>query len=309
MAGGYVLSVAAVLASLEATPGVFTTPNSVLPLERIDGLWEPKLDKDESNPSSGYHGAKETTIIADFATIEETLKFKMPSDHTLIAPLLNACSVEGSAVESVGTVYKYNTNSSKSLSLREVGKRRVTDVSGVKATFTLSAEVGKAAELNFEVKGQLVGVTNRAGDEENSVADTPDFAPVFMTKECSAYLLNGNQAHFKKVEFKLGGEVVTPKDTCPGSAYIKDIKPELTLTMAVTPANEDAFNDLKSGSEFNVVIPFYDVDGNKKYTLQIPKCVAVEQKSPDSDGLLNVERTLECRKINGDDSFEIIAHS
>ncbi len=305
MGNKYVSDRSAVEIKVEINSGMYVVPNIVLPLEKGDGVWEPSYDKDESNPFSSHHGSKETTIITAFAAVDVSSKIKLPSNHALVAAAFMACGV--SATVAIGTVsYKYDSNNKSTLSMKQTLERKSVSVYGARANFSLSCEVGQAAELSFNFKSMLKEVAQLAPLAiDNIIPSVPSFEKVYMTKDCAAYLVNGNTAHFKKINFSLGAEVSTPKDTCAGASYTQDIKPELQITMSVTQDNEDAFGDLKSGTEFNFVIPLFNMAGVKKWELIAPRCVVIEQKTPENESRLDVDRTLECRKVLGDDNFEL----
>ena len=308
MGNTYVGDRSAIKIDIETVSGVYQAPTIVLPLEKGAGVWEPALDKDEANPIAANHGSKETTLITAFASVSASSKMKLPSDHTLVAAAFECCGVVGTAITSVGTGYAYDSAKKSTASMLQMGERKSTLVYGARSDFGLVCEIGKAAEISFDFKSTLKEVVQLdSGDADNTIPDTPGFEKVFMTKDCAAYLVNGNTAHFKKVAFNLGAEVVVPKDTCSGAAYTKDIKPELQVTMSVTEDNEDAFIDLKSGTEFNFVIPLFDVHGVEKWQLIAPKCVVIDQKTPVNEGRIDVDRTLECRKTAGDDNWELRA--
>ena len=297
----------AIAIKVEAQSGTFVSPDVVLPIERGSGSPEPKFDTDTKDPYSAHKGSKETVIITQFSEVEYTLKMKLPANHTLIAPTFAMCGVGSSDIDG-GKAYAFDSSSDSSCSIRWTEKRTTTEARGARADFEISAEVGKAVEINFNLKSVLNQVVDLANDvADNTIAPAPDTSSVFMDKNCTAYLINGATVHLSKVSLKLGGEVVVPKDTCPLGAYTKDIKPELTVSIPLTEENEGAYNDLVNGTEFNFVIPFFDKSGTKKWELIVPKCVATSQKKSESDRRLIVERTLECRKVAGDDNFELKA--
>lgn len=309
--GTYIRDASVIQIVQELTPGTFLDPSTelyptvVLPIEKGGELWSPKVEKDETNPETPYHGSKETDINAMFASIEESVSMKLPADHTMAAMVLAMCGLVGTAFAG-GTSYAYSSASKTTASIKQIALREHTSVFGARATFGISCEVGKAAVLNFDFKSQLhEAVALDAADPDNTLPAVPAIAKVYMTRDCTAYLVNGQEAHFKKIDFKLGGEVRQPKDTCPGACYTEDIKPELQVSMAADPTNNGAFQELKNGDEFNFVIPLFDIDGNKVYELISPKCVIMEQKKPKNEGLINLDRTYECRRVNGDDNFEI----
>lgn len=303
----YVLDRASVLIAEEVACGEFVTPDTILAIEKMS-LWEPEPDKDESNPQNAFHGAKETSLVYDFATVPISAKMKLPADFSHIALALRSCGMVASDMTSY-QAFQYETTNKTKISMMQVAERKTTSVYGGRGDFSIVAEVGKAVEVSLEWKSIFKQiVTLDALDTDNVLIDTPNVEKVYMTKDCTAYLVNGNNAHFKKVELKLGAEVIAPKDTCPSGAYTKDIKPELMISMAVTEDNEDAFDELQSGAEFNFVIPFFTVDGTKKWEIVAPKCVVIAQKTPENEGIINVERTLECRRVVGDDNFELRAY-
>ena len=292
----------------ETVAGTYEAPTAVLPVEKGTGVWAPNMDTDVSDPVSASHGSKETTIISDFATVDISSKMKLPSDHTLIASALLACGVSSSVITG-GVAYAYDSANAGTASLLQTTERKTTAVYGARGDFSLMCEVGKSAEVSFDFKSQLKEVVQlgTAVTIDNVLPAVPGFETVFMTKDCAVYLVNGNAAHFKKVELKLGANIVVPKDTCAGECYTQDVKPELQVTMAVTSDNEDAFLDLKSGTQFNFVIPLFDNNGVKKWEIVAPKCVVIDQKTPVNEGRLDVDRTLECRKTLGDDNWELRA--
>jgi len=305
--GKYIADKSAVLLKTEAAPGTYEEPTVVVPLERGGDMWSPEFDKDDFDPESGHHGSKETIIITDFATMPVEMKLKMPSDHTMITVALLACGIVSTAV---GTTisYTYDTNTQGTCSLMQVGQRVTTRAYGERGDFGFSAEVGKAVEMSIGFKGMFKEqVKLGAADADNTIPDTPSFDAVYMTKNCAAYLVNGTQAHFTKVEFKQGADIGTPKDTCAGASWTKDVKPELMVSMMDDIDNAQSFNDLKNGTQFSFVIPFFDINGNKKWEFRSPKCVAIDHKTPKSEGLIAIERTYECRKVNGDDNWELVA--
>ncbi len=302
---GYTRDGVVVKIKTEAVPGTYVEPDVVLPMEKGGDLWEPKVDTDENDPLSAHHGSKETTVIADFAGVETDISIKIPTDHTLIEPLLGMCGLVGTSFAE-GTSYAYSSTSKSTASLKQLGLREHTAVYGARASVDLSFEVGKAALMSFKMVSQLhEAVSLDAVDDDAVLPSVPSFEKCYMTKNCTAYLVNGQEAHFTKVDFSLGADVKQPKDTCSGSCYTMDTKPQLTVTMVADPDNAGAFADLKSGTEFNFVIPLFSVDGTKQWELIAPKCVVISQKKPKKDGLINIERTLECRKVNGDDNFEL----
>ena len=308
MAGNkYVRDALALALIVEASSGTFLAPTAVLPMERGAGSPEPKLETDVSDPASSYKGSKKTTIITDFATVEYGAKLKLPSAHALVTPAFAMCGVVGTAFTG-GVSYAFSSNNEDTCSMQFTEQRTITKVRGAKSGFELTAEVGKAVEVNFNTIGHLEAVEELgSADADNVIPATPDFSSVFMTSNCSAYLVNGASAHFTKVAFKLGATNATIKETCAISAFNVDVEPKLTVSMSLTEENEASFNDLKNGTEFNFVIPFYDIAGVKKYELIAPKCVAVEQKKSETDRKMNVEKTLECRQTSGDDAWELKA--
>jgi len=309
MAGKYIADRSAVLIKLETVPGTYEEPNTVLPLEKGGDMWVPEWDKQEFDPESAHHGSKETMIITDFATMPVTAKMRLPSDHTLISTALAACGVVGTAIQD-GVSYAYSTASKDTVSLMQIGERDITRAYGERANFTLSCEVGQPAMISFDFKGMFKEqVRLGSGDPDNTIPSTPSFETVFMTKNCTAYLVNGNQAHFTKVELNLNADIGTAKDTCPGPSWTKDTKPELMVSMMDSIDNEQSFEDLQSGKEFNFIIPLFDVNGDKKWELIAPKCVVIDHKKPKDEGRIAIERTFECRKVNGDDNWELRAYT
>lgn len=305
----YVSDRNAILMKTETVPGTYETPTVVLPLEKGAGVWQPSFDKVDVNPQSANHGSKETIIITAFADVPVSASMSLPSDHTLIAGAFGACGMGSSAITG-GVTYKYDSTKKTTASLLQIAERKTTSAYGARADMSLTLEVGKVAEVSFDFKSQLKEVVQLASNAaDNTIPVAPSFNKVFMTKNCEAYLVNGNAAHFKKVELKLNADIGQPKDTCAGACYTKDIKPELQITMSVTEDNEDAFDALKNGTQFNFVIPLYDAAGVKKYELVAPKCVVIDQKTPENEGRLDVDRTFECRKTNGDDNFELKAYT
>ncbi len=304
----YQFSTMAMLLAVEAVAGTFVVPTTVLPIERGSGSPEPKFDTDVSDPVSAYHGSKETTVLTDFATVDYSAKMKLPSNHALIAPAFEMCGVVGSAITG-GTAYAYSTDSEATASVMWIEERTTTEVRGARADFTLTMETKKAVEIDFSLKSFLKQVVDLgSADANNTIPTVPDFSSVFMKNDCSAYLVNGQSARLKKVVLSLKAEVVAPDEMCAIACYTKDVAPELQISSSLTEENEAAFNDLKNGVEFNFVIPLYDVAGVKKYELLAPKCVAVAQKKSESDRKLNAERTLECRRVSGDDAWELKAY-
>jgi len=294
---------------VESVSGTYELPVAVLPLQRGNAIWNPTYDTDENDPLSKFQGSKTTTVITDFSAIEVSAEMKMPSDHTQIAVPLAGCGI-APTVEVGYVSYLYDSTKDTTLSMQQVGYRKKTSAYGARADLTITAEVGQAAMIMFDFKSTLNEVVQLGSVEaDNVIPDSPALESVFMTKDCLAYTVNGNPAHFKKVELALGADVFTPKDTCSGASYTNDIKPQLKVTMSVTEDNEDAFNDLASGTEFNFVIPLFDNAGVKKWEIIVPSCVAIEQGTPEENGRLNVERTLECRKVLGDDNFELRAYT
>lgn len=303
--GRYVLDRSSVKIGVESVPGVYELPTEVLPLDRGDALWVPELDKVEFDPLSGVHGSKEIVIIDDFATMKVSAKMKMPASYLLLATSLLACGMVPSDITG-GKSFSYSTAAKGTVSLLQTGERVTTTAYGERADMTLSCEVGKAAELSLDFNG-LFGVQTRlaSADVDNTIDNSPNLDMVFMTKDCTAYLVNGNSAHFTKVEFKLGADIGVPKDTCPGPAWTKDIKPELLVTINDSIDNAQSFADIQNGAVFNFVIPLFGIDGVKYWEIVAPNCVVIEHKTPANDGLISLERTFECRKVNGDDNFEL----
>ena len=304
MAKEKVLSQMAVLAIVEANSGTYEEPTQVVPAQK-SGIWDIEVDKDEIDPLSAYQGSKRTDIITDFANVPIALEGRLPDSKDLIDVLLRGCGLVGVTDGNV-TTYRYNTSDNKTLSLKQVAKRETTQVNGARGSFKISAKAGEAVKITFDFKSNLKDVVELASDAaDNTIPDLADFGSVFMTKACDAYLLNANNASLKEFEFDLKADVIATKETCPGGCYTKDTKPEVTLKMSVTPDNEGAFSDLKSGKEFNLVVPFFDINGIKRWEFHSPKLVVIDNKKPDEDGVLNVDRTLECRKVAGDDNFEL----
>ena len=309
MAKKRVLSLFAILATIEDTAGLYKDPadTEAIPAQKGE-IWTPDVSKEDIDPLSNVRGARRTEVNANFATVPIKIDMRFPANHTHIAPLLQGCGVVGTVADNI-TTYRFNSTNEATLSLKQVAKRETTKVSGARGSFKISCKAGESAKIEFDLKANLQDVIELApGADDNVIANTPDVESVFMTKDCTAYLVNGNAASFKEIELDLGGDIVVEKETCSLPAWIKDIKPELKVKMSVTPDNEGAFSDLKSGKEFSFVIPLFDIDGVKKYEIIAPKCVVIDNKKPDKDGVLSVERTLECRKVNGDDNFEIKAY-
>jgi hypothetical protein len=292
---------------VEAVPGTYEEPTVVVPLEKGGDLWVPDFDKETFDPESGSHGSKETVVITDFASQSVSAKMKLPSAHGLIAPLLAACGVAATPITG-GQSYAYSTVSKATASLMQVGQRVTTRAYGERGDLTLTAEVGKPVEIGFEFKGMFKEqVRLAATDPDNSIPATPSMDMVFLPKSCTAHLINGNQAHFKKIELKLGADIGTAKDTCPGESWTKDVKPELMITMMDDIDNAQSFDDVKNGTQFNLSIELHDINGVKKYELIVPKMVVIDHKTPKSEGLISLERTFECRKVTGDDNWELKA--
>jgi len=308
-AGKYIADRSAVLIGLETTPGVYEEPSTALPIEKGSDMWVPEFDKTDFDPESGHHGSKETTVITEFATMPVKATMKLPNDHTLISAALVACGMESTAITG-GVSYSYTTSNKKTASFMQVSEREITRAYGERGDFTITCEVGNPAEISFEFDGMFKEqVRLAAADPDNTIPDTPAFDQVFMTKNCTAYLVNGNQAHFTKVELKLGASIGTAKDTCPGESWTKDIKPEMTVSIMDSIDNQQSFADLQNGTEFNFVIPLFDKNGVKKWEIIAPKCVVIEHKKPKNEGRIALERTFELRKVNGDDNFEIRAYT
>ncbi len=307
MGGKYVNGKSAILIKKEAVPGTYEEPTVVIPVEKGDGLWVPEFDKEERDPESGHHGSKETVVLTDFATMPISASLKLPSDHTILAAAFAACGVMPTAVTG-GFSYAYDSNSKDTASFMQVGERVTTRAYGERGDFTLTCEVGKAAEIGFEFKGQFKEqVRLGAADADNTMPATPSYESVYMSKSCTAHLVNGNQAHFTKVELKLNADLGVAKDTCPGESWTKDIKPELMVNIMDSIDNEQSFNDVKNGTEFNFVIALTNKSGVKKYELRSPKCVVIDHKTPKNEGNIAIERTYECRKVSGDDNWELVA--
>lgn len=308
MSGKYIADRSAVLIGVESAPGVYEEPTTALPLEKGGELWVPEYDKTEFDPESAHHGSKETTIITDFSIVPVKATMKLPSDHTLVADALNACGMSAVAITG-GVAYGYATANKNTVSMMQVSEREITRVYGARGDFSLVCEVGKPAEITFAFKGAFKEQTRLSPtDPDNAIPPTPAFDQVFMTKNCTAYLVNGNQAHFTKIELKLGADIGTAKDTCPGESWTKDIKPEMTVSMMDSIDNEQSFADLQHGTEFNFVIPLFDATGAKRWEIVAPKCVVVDHKKPKEEGRIALERTFELRKVNGDDNFELRAY-
>lgn len=309
MAGRYINDRNTIGVKKEAVSGEFETPNSVLPVKQGKGLWVPKWDTDKFTPASAHHGSNETVVITDFATQEVAIDMRFPADDTIIADLLVGCGVVSTDVTD-GRSYAYSTGARDTLSLQQIAERVTTNASGARGDITLTCEVGKAVALKVDLKGTFREQIRLAGsDADNTLSEAPVTDSVYMTKNCTAYLVNGNQAHFTKVEFKLGADIGVPKDTCAGVSWTKDIKPTLAVHIKDSIDNEQSFNDLANGHEFNFVIPLFDINGTKKWELRVPKCVVVQHSTPAEDGLIAIQREYECRKVNGDDNFELIAYT
>ncbi len=304
MAKKRVLSQMAILAILESESGLFLEPTKVVPASK-SGIWDIDIDKEEIDPLASHQGSKRTEIITDFATVPIKLEGRLPKDKDLIETLFRGCGLVGTIDNNI-TTFRYSTNDDKTLSFKQVALRESILASGSRGTFTISAKAGESVKVNFDFKGNLHDAVELEPDaDDNTIPTTPDFDGVYMAKNCDAITLNGESASLREFEFDLGGDIGVAKETCPGGNWSKDIKPEVKLKMSVTPDNEGAFSDLKSGKEFVLHVPFFDIDGVKKWEFVSPRLVVIENKKPDDEGLLTVERTLECRKVNGDDNFEI----
>ena len=298
--GGYVLDRAALLVKKEDSSGTYVDADFVLPVNRGAGVLEVKFDKEEVDPMSSSLGSKYNIVNTIFAQVPLEVKFNLPSDKNLVDTLFRGCGVVGSDVDD-GVEYKYDSSNMDTLSFKQIALRELTKAKGARGDLTITAEAGKAVEVSFNFESFLEEQTKSGSD--NSVPESPIFEPVFMSNECNAYLVNGNSASFSKIEFKLNADTVAPKESCSGGCYTKDIKPELSVEMSDSLDNANSFDDLKNGTEFNFVLPFFDLQGNKKWEIISPKCVVIEHKKPESEGRITVNRTLECRKVNGDDNF------
>ncbi len=301
----YVLNRSSVKIGVESVSGVYEAPTDLLAMERGGELWVPEVDMDTFDPLSGNHGSKETLVIDDFARMNVSAKMKLPSDYALVETAFLACGIVGNDITG-GKAFTYSTTQKDTVSLLQTAERVTTIGYGERANLEIMCEVGKAVETTFDFKGLFGEQVRLAPDAvDNVVDDTPPLKMVYMTKDCAAYLVNGESAHFTKVGFNLGADIGVPKDTCAGAAYTKDIKPELSITITDSIDNEQSFADIQNGVEFNFVIPLFGIDGTKYWEIIAPKCVVIAHKTPDNDGLISIERTFECRKVNGDDNFEI----
>ena len=303
MASKYVFDLGALKVKTETNNGEFVEPDILVPGKKGVGVLNPEIEKIDMDPASNVKGSKYTVVNSNFTELAVEIETPLPTDASLVETLFLGCGVESSDIDG-GKEFKFVTTSEKTLSFKQITERETTTGRGGRGDFELSVEAGKEANLKFNFKTLFKDkVRVAANAANNSVPDSPIANMVFMSDACTGYLINGNSAHFSKVTLKLGADVKVPKDTCSAGAYTQDIKPELEVELFDSIDNEQSFNDLKSGVEFSFVIPLYDANGNKKWELIAPKCVAVEHKNPANEGLIKVNRTLECRKVNGDDNF------
>ena len=309
MANSYVFDLGALKVKAETNSGEYVEPNVLVPGKKGVGVLNPDSEKIEIDPMSNSLGSKYTVINGNFLQLPIEIDMPLPTDVALVETLFLGCGVESSAIDG-GKEFKYVTSSNKTLSFKQVTERETTTAKGARGDFEINCEAGKETNIKFNFKSLFKDKAKVAsGGANNSVPDSPVCEMVFMSDACSAYLVNGASAHFSKVALKLGGDVKIAKDTCSLGAYTQDIKPELEVELFDSVDNEQSFNDLKNGVEFNFVIPLYDVNGVKKWEIIAPKCVAIEHKNPTEDGRIKINRTLECRKVNGDDNFIIKYYS
>jgi len=305
MADRYIRGGAALLITLESNNGEYVDPTKVLPVEAGMGILKPSFDTVDMDPLSIHQGSKETIVVTEFATVEFEAAMKLPNDKDLVDELFKASGLKREDVDG-GAVYTYDSTTNQSASFKQIASRVETKTAGARGDLKISCEAGGVASLSVGIKSSLVSKTRLGSDAaDNAIPSTPSYEAVFMTKSCDAYLVNGKSVHLQKVELALNAEITQPKSTCPMGAVGVDIKPQLSITIQDSLENEQGFEDIKNGTEFNFVIPLFDKAGNKKWEIVAPKCVAIEDNEPDSDGLLKLERTYECRKVDGDDNLEI----
>ena len=305
MANSYVFDLAALKVKAEVQNGEFIEPDILVPGSKGVGVLNPDVNKIEVDPMSNHLGSKYTVINGNFLELPIEIDMPLPTNVSLVETLFLGCGVVGSAIDG-GKEFKFNTNNKTTLSFKQIAERETTTARGARGNFELSVESGGEAKIKFSFKSLFNDkVKLNANSANNSVPDSPVCEMVFMTDNCNGYLVNGNSVHFSKVTLKLGADVKVAKDTCSLGAYTQDIKPELEVELFDSVDNEQSFNDLKNGVEFNFVIPLYDANGTKKWEIIVPKCVAIEHDNPVEDGRIKINRTLECRKVNGDDNFII----
>jgi len=307
--GSYVFDIGAIKVKRENSNGEFVEPTVLVPANRGLGILNPDVSKIDVDPMANKLGSKYTVMNGNFATLPIKLDFKLPTDASLVEELFFGCGVTGSDIDG-GKEFKFDTKNMHTLSFKQIAQRVTTTARGARGSFEISCDAGGAAEVSFDFKALFKEQTKVAsGADDNSVPDCPSYDLVFMSEECSAYLVNGQSVHLSKFKFTLGGDTEISKDTCSLGAYTKDIKPELEIEVFDSVENEQSFNDLKNGVEFNFVIPFFDKDGVKKWEFIAPKCVAIEHSNPADGGRIKINRKLECRKVNGDDNFVIKYYS
>ena len=298
----YIFDRAALLMKKESESGSYIEADIALPLERGAGVLDIEVDKKEYDPMSATLGAKENTVVTTFAKVPIEVKSRLGSVKTPFDVMLSACGMSESTEDNVST-FKFDSSNFDTFSFKQIAQREITKAKGARGDFSISATAGEAVEISFNFNALLVGQDRSSSD--NTIPASPMIEPVFLSNNCNDYLLNGNAADVEKIEFKLNADITTAKSSCSNGAYTQDIKPELTITLNDTIASSDSFDDLKSGKVFNVVLPFFDINGTKKWEIIIPKGVVIEHKKPAEDGRIKIERTLECRPTNGDDNFFI----
>jgi hypothetical protein len=300
----YVLDIGAMGLGIEDVAGLYKEPTKLIPTKKGIGVYAPNTDKIKIDPMNNKLGAKYSVACVEFAEQSVDVDIPLPSNKTLLDEAFGACWME--RIDDKGiTTYKFNTNSNTTASIKQTAQRVITKITGAVGDFSISAKAGEAANIKFNFKGKLEEQRRLANVEDNNeVPDSPDFEPLFMKNDCASYLINGNGAVVDSFELNLNAKVVVPKNSC-SVAYIEDIEPTLKIVVSDTIENEMAFEDIKKAKEFNFVLPLFDINGNKKVEIVIPKGVPTEDKNPATEGRITIERTLECRRVVGDDSFEI----
>lgn len=227
----------------------------------------------------------------------------------VIAELFTCCGMKSEAILTPSAGFKFSpiTNGGKTFSAKATSARFSTLYKYGEGNFDINFALDEPLEVNYSFSMNQDGSTTELaeGAADNTI---PSLALVGDTdvlyyNSTNPVTINGNPACIKDVKFSQGNELKEQAYFCGKGRDIIEYIPKLELSHKLTKAFEASFNDMKNGTEFNIVIPVSDRLGAEVGQFVFPKCVVDSDSPTNSDGLFNLQRTLSCRSTAGDDNY------
>lgn len=302
-------------AIIETTRGTYLEPTD--PLCLLEGAKRPTpeyktkdIKKMTGYDASGYVIVQDPSNPSAKAEITHWMPLSMKDATTGAVPaIFRSCGMSVGAITTPSAGFKYShvTGQGDTASVLAVGIRESTKFKSGQGSFDITFNLDEAIEFSASMTLTQDGLTTElaSGDADNTI---PTLAligdsDVLYYSSVNPATVNGNPACLSDVKFMQNNNIVTKECTDGKIQTINSKDPKISFSQRLTKEFEASFNDISSGTEFNIVIPISDRSGNAVGQFVFPKCVVETNDPNDGDGMLELSRTLSCRETVGDDNY------